>query len=70
MSMIRGADFTRSLLGKTFTLDMLSASLWLPRFKRHAVKGGSDVVAASSYLVNEAACSPSPLAVDYRSRAR
>ena len=70
MSMMRGAVFTRSLLGKTFTFDMLSAFLWLPRSKRHAVKGGSDVVTASSYLVNEVGCRPSALAVDYRSRAR
>lgn len=44
MSMIRGTDFTRSLLGKVFTFDMLTVSFWLPRTRRPAVKGGGDAM--------------------------
>ena len=54
MSMERGAVFTRSLRGKTFTFDMLPAFLWLPRARRCTVKSGGDVVAVPSHLVNEA----------------
>lgn len=44
MSMLQGAVFTRSLLGKVFTFDMLTVSFWLPRARRPAVKGGGDAM--------------------------
>ena len=44
MPMLQGTVFTRSLLGKVFTFDMLTVSFWLPRTRRPAVRGGGDAM--------------------------